>query len=44
MGTLEEESSATGRKASRERLRAAAAELHRCADEMQNVLMRLKSP
>lgn len=42
MGELEEAASYTGRKANQERLRAAAAELHRCADDMQNVLMRLR--
>jgi len=42
MGELEEAASNTGRKANRERLRAAAAELHHCADEVQNVLMRLR--
>ena len=44
MGELEDAASGTGRKANRERLRAAAAELHRCADEIQNVLMRIRKP
>lgn len=42
MGELEEAAAYPGRKANQERLRTAAMELHRCADEMQNVLMRLK--
>ncbi len=42
MGELEDAAPNTGRKANRERLRAAADELHRCADEIQNVLMRLR--
>lgn len=42
IGELEDAAPNTGRKASRERLHAAAAELHRCADEIQNVLMRIR--
>ena len=42
MGELEETAPYTGRKANQERLRIAASELHRCADEIQNVLMRIR--
>lgn len=42
MGELEEAASNTGRKANQQRLRDAAAQLHHCADDMQNVLMRLR--
>lgn len=42
MGELEEAASHTGRKANQERLRAAAAQLHRCADDMQNVMMHIR--
>ena len=42
MGELEEAASNTTRKANQQRLRAAADQLHRCADDMQNVLMHLK--
>ncbi len=42
MGQLEEAASHTGRKANRERLHAAANELHRCADEIQNIMMKFK--
>ena len=42
MGELEEAAPNMGRKANQERMRAAAAELHRCADEVQNVLMRIR--
>jgi hypothetical protein len=43
MGELEEAASYPGRKANQQRLSTVAAELHRCADDMQNVLMRLKT-
>ena len=43
MGELEEAAANPARKANRQRLRAAAEQLHRCADEMQNVLMRVRS-
>jgi hypothetical protein len=41
MGELEEAAANPATKASRQRLRAAAEALHRCADDMQNVLMRV---
>ena len=43
MGELDEAAASTGRKANRERLQAVATELHRCADDMQNVLMRVRT-
>ena len=43
MGELDEAAVNTGRKANRERLQTVAAELHRCADDMQNVLMRVRT-
>ena len=43
MGELEEAAAHTTRKENRERLRTAASELHRCADEVQIVLMRIKT-
>ena len=42
MGTLEETASDPARKENHRRLREAASELHRCADEVQNVMMRIK--
>lgn len=42
MGELEEAAAYPGRKANRERMRKAALELHQCADEIQNVLMRIR--
>lgn len=44
MGEIEDAAPNIGRKAERERIRSAAAELHRCADEIQSVLMRMKRP
>ena len=43
MGELDEAAANTGRKANRERLQALAAELHRCADDMQNIMMRVRT-
>lgn len=42
MGSLEEAASDAAKKENHRRLREAAAELHRCADDLQNVLMRIK--
>jgi hypothetical protein len=42
MGELEEAAAAAQRKENHRRLSNAAIELHKCADEMQNVLMRIK--
>lgn len=42
MGDLEEAAAYPGRKANQQRMGAAAAELHQCANEIQNVLMRLR--
>jgi len=42
MGELEDAAPNTSRKTERERIRAAAAELHRCADEIESVLMRIR--
>ncbi|MEN6614750.1 MAG: hypothetical protein ABFD47_14950 [Armatimonadota bacterium] len=42
MGELEEASAAAEKKENHRRLTNAASELHKCADEMQNVLMRIK--
>ena len=42
MGELDSASSAPERKANRARIVAAAEELHRCADEVQKILMRIK--
>lgn len=42
MGTLEETAVDPARKENHRRLREAASELHRCADEVQNVMMRIK--
>ncbi|MGI6295675.1 MAG: hypothetical protein ACOX3G_06265 [Armatimonadota bacterium] len=42
MGDLEDAAAYPGRKANQQRMSAAAAELHQCANEIQNVLMRLR--
>ena len=42
MGEVDNASSAPERKANRERLAAAADELHRCADSVQKIIMRVK--
>jgi hypothetical protein len=42
IGELEEACTAVEKKENHRRLSNAAAELHKCADEMQNVLMRVK--
>lgn len=42
MGTLEETASDPARKENHRRLREAAAQLHQCADEVQNVMMRIR--
>ena len=42
MGTLEETASDPARKENYRRLRDAASDLHRCADDVQNILMRIK--
>jgi len=43
MGELEDAASAPQRKTNHWRLSQAALELHRCADDMQNILMRIKT-
>lgn len=42
MGELEEAAPASNKKENHRRLSDAAIELHKCADEMQNVLMRIR--
>jgi hypothetical protein len=42
MGELEEAAAAANKKENHRRLTNTAAELHKCADEIQNVLMRIK--
>jgi hypothetical protein len=42
MGQLEDAAPTMGRKASQERMRNAADELHRCANEIQNLLMHIR--
>lgn len=41
-GVVEECSSHPGRRDSHRQLNDAASELHKCADELQNLLMRIK--
>mgnify|MGYP000551372329 CR=1 FL=1 len=43
LGEIEEAASAPERKLNHYRLSQAARELHRCADEMQSILMRIKA-
>jgi len=43
LGELDECCGSAQRKESHTRLTRAAMELHRCADEMQNLLMRIKT-
>ncbi|NLN77170.1 MAG: hypothetical protein GX139_12820 [Armatimonadetes bacterium] len=42
IGELDEAAEYPGRKANQQRMSAAAQELHKCADEIQDVLMRLR--
>ena len=42
MGEVDDASTAAERKSNRARLAAAAEELHRCADGVQKILMRIK--